>query len=174
VTPLDIAPATTGVVATDVEPPAPAPEKLHIDFDERTLVIDDVAFARPWRLAALKRVLGAPRRVFHLANELHVYDDQGVVVYERPNTGVVTALSIFYAPKDFEFMPAKTFRGTLRLGGVPVDEHTTKSEIRERVPFPWQPDGSRVQVARFSGLSVIIDRAVETYAVEVIALGLDE
>jgi hypothetical protein len=103
------------------EPPL-EPGKLDVRVDGKSLSIGSKKVPVPGDRKALVEVLGPPSRVVEKVNTLLVWDELGLLAYERPKGGPVIQVTIAVGDlsRSIDFWPRKRFNGTLSLDGAPV------------------------------------------------------
>jgi hypothetical protein len=81
----------------------------------------------------LEAILGKADRVLNLANNLHIYDRLGVVLYVPPDSEHVIDISVFFAREDFAFMPKELFSGEYTVEGEPLRAGMKVHDVK-RIP----------------------------------------
>ncbi len=126
--------ASLGWVASGAEDSANKlvdPEKLEVKVDGGELFIAGKKISLPGKRPVLVEVLGKPSRVIEKANILLVWDELGVVAYERPEDGAVIQVTVSLGKMDLEFWPKKMMRGKVTLDGASVTADTTIAAINK-------------------------------------------
>jgi hypothetical protein len=125
-----VVPQSTARQPAVVEPVAsrdPTPKEkpkpgtyANIHVSETMVEINGVSLSSGPTLEDLEQILGKADRVLNLANNLHVYDRLGVVLYVPKGTNSVIDVSAFFAREDFAFMPQNLFSGEYLVEGEPL------------------------------------------------------
>jgi hypothetical protein len=106
------------------------PDKQEVKVDGKELSINAKKTPLPGERWILVELLGKPSRVLEKANTLLVWDELGLLAYERPGGGPIVAVTVALGElNDFDFWPKKAFRGKLSLDGAVVTANTTIDEI---------------------------------------------
>lgn len=116
------------------DPPAKPvePRKLEVKVDGKELSIGGKKVPMPGERKTLIELLGKPSRIVEKANTLLVWDELGLLAYERPNGGSIITLAVALGDLSHQmpdFWPKKVFKGKLLLDGVVVTADTTINAI---------------------------------------------
>ena len=100
-----------------------------IVFRDGTFTIRGKPHRFPFYLADLSATLGPPDRTTHLENVLSTWDRVGIVAYEKKPGDPISAISITFAERDYDFSPSVPFSGTLQYHDVQLTRNSERDDL---------------------------------------------
>lgn len=88
----------------------------------------------PWTVSSFKNILGTRDSLSSGYNDIHTYDDEGIILYQTSGTETVSAFNAYFSEDDVKHMPASLYGGTITIEGITITKDMTISDIRRKLP----------------------------------------
>jgi hypothetical protein len=120
---------------------------LNVRISVDAVFFEEVAFSHQATPKRFWDVLGEPSRIVdpceppppgHRNNQLHIYDDHGLVLIEDHATYLVTSVEFVFLLADYRHSLRKAFTGTLEVGDMVVHQGSTAREVLDNSGFPFR------------------------------------
>ncbi|MBK7397475.1 MAG: hypothetical protein IPJ34_14570 [Myxococcales bacterium] len=118
---------STKCTATPHTPKATGPK---LKFSVKGVEINGKLLPDRPKIADVRALLGVAERVDKAANDIHVYEKLGIIVYQTPGKDRVVQLTVLFQPMPWAFMPKETFTGTLEYDGRTIDVASVVTEAK--------------------------------------------
>lgn len=109
-------------------------DSVGVVLTKNSLSVNGKGLPAPMTIEDVTPALGKHSRKFELANNLYVYDDSGLVVYQDIQSSRIIQLSAFCAKQDFEYVPTKFYSGRITVEGQAIDCTSSMNDIRKKLP----------------------------------------
>jgi len=108
---------------------------LKISVSKGELKINKVKFSFPWTYEMFEKALGKSDRIYKGSNDIHTYDEKGIILYQKPGTPTVSDFNIYFNLKEnYKFTPQSIFSGEFYIEGVRVDQNLSLEELKKKLP----------------------------------------
>jgi hypothetical protein len=112
-----------------------------IELKENGVEIEGHYVEFPCEAGEFEKVLGQPNRILSKANNIMVWDDLGVFIYERPHSGLIVQFSVAHGPRDFDFYPQTLYAGSVVFDSSVITSETGSSYLKQQgfeESWAWQ------------------------------------
>jgi hypothetical protein len=96
----------------------------------------------PVATTLLTGILGKDYRIFDGINTIYTYDQLGLRLYERPNSGVTGWVYIDFRSGPYRFWPKQVFAGVVNINGYKISKGFTRDSLRNLADLYFDRFGS--------------------------------
>jgi hypothetical protein len=128
--------ASVGWLSAHAQQPVPGtikPTTLKVVFANGTVTLNGRKLALPIQRKELVGLLGKPSREVPAANTLLLWDELGLLAYQRPKTQKIRALQIMLAQEAIQVRPRKLFAGQVQVEGATITAASTPEAINRAI-----------------------------------------
>lgn len=102
----------------------------------RMVVNEKVLTGSSWQLKDLQGLFGKADRIFQGVNTVHIYEDQGLLLFEVPEKGIVSEIQIFLSePAERDTLtPKKVWPGTIQLEELALTPEMMPAVLTRKLP----------------------------------------
>jgi hypothetical protein len=109
------------------------PTKLKLVFANGTVTLNGRKLALPIERKELVGLLGKPSREVPAANILLIWDELGLLAYQRPKTQKIRSLQITLDQEAIQVRPNKLFAGQVQVEGATITARSTPESINRAI-----------------------------------------
>jgi hypothetical protein len=112
-------------------------EKYSVALSAGRMVVNDkVVTGSAWPLKDLQEIFGKADRIYEGANTVHIYEDQGLLLFEVPKKGIVSEIQIFLAPPTERdtLTPKQVWPGTVALEELALTSEVVPAVLSRKLP----------------------------------------
>jgi uncharacterized protein (TIGR03067 family) len=142
--------------------PSGSSRQVRVEVAGDVLMVNGTRLRMPTSRKQLVKALGAPTREETPGARVLIWDEQGIVASQPPDSAEVLALVIALNKRSYPWWPKRLFAGSFRVDGVSVTASSTAQQLnRSRKKKPLQQDATRkgVWAIRHEKLYVLLMEA---------------
>ncbi len=105
--------------------------RTRIEIKKSAFYLNGSIVKLPIPLTELEKYIGPPSRTFGAASYISIWDDHGLLAYQKDESSDINQLSVILNNLDMEieFWPVSVFRGALIIDGVRIKSNNSNSYI---------------------------------------------
>jgi hypothetical protein len=117
-----------------------ATAQTSIEIKSGVLKINKKTIQYPWTTAAFTETttLGpAERTDMGGTNDIFTFDTKGIMLYQTPNMGIISAMNIYYGAdenNDYDFIPNGLYSGSFKVDGFLIRGNTSLATVKTKLP----------------------------------------